>query len=307
MELAILAENIPNLPWPLTLEQQVIINTWEATRITPYKYQVRNTLALDARHDVLCVAGTGSGKMLSFVMLCFLRPEVILWIVSPLNFIENQQAEQFRKWKLRAVSVNSMTIMPNLLKDIKAGKYQVIISSPKAYQDANKLRATLLSPELAHHKQVTAIDECHCIVMWGGSFQKAYECIGNMHAFMPDPDNSPMIAATATASDIVKVATLHSLKIWPGYHLENLGNFRCNLRYEVFPMSGGQKSYDEICKLLPPSTTPLSNVNQMVVFVEDYVTVHSVALAIQKHFGLSGKAAHDAIPVYHSLRSELAK
>ncbi|KDN33838.1 hypothetical protein RSAG8_13071, partial [Rhizoctonia solani AG-8 WAC10335] len=204
MELAILAENIPNLPRPLTLEQQVIVNTWEATGIAPYKYQVRNTLALDAGRDVLCVEGTGSGKTLSFVMLCFHRPEVILWIVSPLNFIENQQAEQFRKWKLRAVSVNSTTIMPNLLKDIKAGKYQVIISSPEAYQDANKLRAALLSPELAHRKQVTAIDECHCIVMWGGSFRKAYERIGDMRAFMPDPDNSPMIAATATASDIVK-------------------------------------------------------------------------------------------------------
>ncbi|KAH7333617.1 hypothetical protein B0J17DRAFT_721510 [Rhizoctonia solani] len=113
----------------------------------------------------------------------------ILWIVSPLNFIENQQAKQFRKWGLKAVTVNSTTLTPDLLKEIKAGKYQVVISSPEAYQDVNKLRRILLSPKFANRKHVTAIDEC------------------DMRVFMSDPENAPVIAMTATASDPVKADT----------------------------------------------------------------------------------------------------
>ncbi|KAF8598992.1 hypothetical protein BDV93DRAFT_408450, partial [Ceratobasidium sp. AG-I] len=72
----------------------------EATGIVPYQYQVNVTAALYSGRDVLCVAGTGSGGTLAFVMICFMRLDAIVWIVSPLNFIENQQNKQFRAWGL---------------------------------------------------------------------------------------------------------------------------------------------------------------------------------------------------------------
>jgi superfamily II DNA helicase RecQ len=128
-----------------------------------------------------------------------------------------------------------------------------------------------------------------------------------MHGLMPNPLSCPVIAATATASDPVKEAIRRSLHFRSNYHLENLGNFRANLRYGVHTMRGGQKSYHEVCDLFPLTNTSFRDQEQAIIFVEDYVTAHSVVSALRKHFGLSGKAASDLIPCYHSLQGDLAK
>lgn len=182
----------------------------------------------------------------------------------------------------------------------------MVISSPEAYQDSNKLRPALLSKDLEAFTHVSAYDEAHCIKIWGDSFRKDYSQAGDLRAFMFRPDQSPVIAVTATASDTIKKAIVSTLQL-KDYHLENLGNFRANLCFEIHRMRAGQKSYAEICDLFPPGDSPISELKQAMVFVDDYVTAHSVAAALQKHFGLTGKKARDLIPVYHSLRSDLAK
>jgi superfamily II DNA or RNA helicase len=116
MEPAVEPAIIDQLPRPLTRIEHVAFETWKCTGIVPYKYQVDFALALDSGKDVLCVAGTGSGKSLAFVMVLFIRTDTIIWIVSPLNVIENQMAENYRRYGLSAVSVNASTINPQLIK-----------------------------------------------------------------------------------------------------------------------------------------------------------------------------------------------
>jgi Lhr-like helicase len=72
-------------------------------------------------------------------------------------------------------------------------------------------------------------------------------------------------------------------------------------------MRGGQKSYHEVCDLFPLGNTSFRDQKQAIIFVQDYVTAHSVAFALRKHFGLSGEAARDLIPCYHSLKDDLSK
>lgn len=164
-----------------------------------------------------------------------------------------------------------------------------------------------MSKELEHFTHITVVDEAHCIKTWGGDFRKAYDRIGHMRVFMFSPQKCPLIAATATASDTVKAAIISSLDLREGFHFENLGNFRRNILYEVHSMRKGQESYDEICDLLPSPDSPIQEVKQTIIFVEDYPAAHAVAAAARKHFGLSGKKARDVIPVYHSLISENRK
>ena len=193
------------------------------------------------------------------------------------------------------------------IKDIKEGKYQVVISSPEAYLDSNKLRPALLSKDLEDFTHITVVDEAHCIKLWGGDFRKAYERIGYMRVFMYQPHKCPLIAVTATASDLVKAAIISSLSVRDGFLFENLGNFRRNIRYEVHRMRRGQKSYDEVGDLLPSAQSDVQHIKQTITFVENYPAAHAVAAAARRHFGLSGKAAQDRIPVYHSLISDLRK
>jgi hypothetical protein len=101
---------------PLTQIEHIAFETWKRTGVVPYKYQVDFTLALDAGRDVVCIAGTGAGKPLAFVMITFIRPDAMVWIVSPLNVIEYKMARNYQKYGISAVSVNASTISPQLLE-----------------------------------------------------------------------------------------------------------------------------------------------------------------------------------------------
>jgi superfamily II DNA helicase RecQ len=116
MELAITLEDFPYIPRPFTFANWITFKTMFRTGVMPFAFQIRCAEALLRKRDVLCIAGTGTGKTLTFVIPCFVCPETIVWIVSPLNFIENQQCAQFLEWGLRAVSVNASTITPQLLE-----------------------------------------------------------------------------------------------------------------------------------------------------------------------------------------------
>jgi superfamily II DNA helicase RecQ len=99
------------------LAQRFIEATEKATGFKPHQWQLDVACSIhEGKRDVLVLAGTGYGKTLPFVMNCFLRPEMVVWIVSPLNYIEIEQAKVFRGWGLRAIAVNSMTSQPNLVR-----------------------------------------------------------------------------------------------------------------------------------------------------------------------------------------------
>ncbi|KAG8716613.1 hypothetical protein FRC08_009161 [Ceratobasidium sp. 394] len=287
MEAAAVVEDLALFPRPLTLEHALISRTYEVAGYVPYKYQVRTAIALWNVQDVLSIAGTGCGKTLPFMMLCFLFSEPIVRVVSPLNFIEEQQCDQFRNWKLNAVAANMSTFTPQLLKEIKDGKYQVVISSPESYHSSSKLRQALLSPELAGRKHITIFDEAHCIQTWGDDFRKAYSRCGDLQPLMVHSEDCAILATNATASNSVKQAIIAGLKLRSGYHVENLGNFRANLCYGVHRMTGGQKSYSEVGDLFP-GNPPISEVEQAIIFVNNYVDAHAVAAAVRKKFGLKG-------------------
>ncbi|KAG8708262.1 hypothetical protein FRC08_018987 [Ceratobasidium sp. 394] len=307
MEPAIDAATIPNLPRPLTLRNHVILGCIKRTNVVPRVFQVNFALAVYENRDVVCVAGTGSGKSLASILIHFFCPDVITWIVSPLNVIENQMASNYAKYGLKAVAVNASTITPKLIKDIKKGLYQVVISSPESYKDTDKLRQCLLLEKLARKKHITIVDEAHCITTWGNSgFRKDFERIGDMRVFMRDPANAPMCAATATLAAGVKPGIVKSLHIRPDYLDINLGCWRANLRYGIRLMNGGQKSYSEVSRLFD-SSIAIQDTPQAMVFVEDCQTGHCVADALRTHFKLSGQAASDSIPVYHSNLDDLTK
>jgi superfamily II DNA helicase RecQ len=120
----------------------------------------------------------------------------------------------------------------------------VVLSSHEAYKDANKLRPVLLSEKLKHKCHVTITDEAHTIKLWGQSgLRKDFLRIGDMHVFMPNPENAPMCAATATCSPRLREEIVEALKIKPNYYSMNLGCWQRNPHFSRFVMQGGQTSY----------------------------------------------------------------
>ncbi|KAG9097411.1 hypothetical protein FS749_006365 [Ceratobasidium sp. UAMH 11750] len=120
------------------------------TKFTPHDWQLEAALAIHLGRDVFILAGTGFGKTLPFIMNCLLDPTMIVWIVTPLNALANQQARTFTEWKIPSIAVNSTTTHSGIYKDIRDGKYQVIISNKKTGKKAIEAAAKkLVAPSKA--------------------------------------------------------------------------------------------------------------------------------------------------------------
>ncbi|EGO23433.1 hypothetical protein SERLADRAFT_408840 [Serpula lacrymans var. lacrymans S7.9] len=83
---------------------------------TPYSWQVDAAEAFTLGLDCTIIAGTGSGKTLAYVMPSFIQKDGMTVIISPLNTIEEEQADQFRAWGIQSVAVNGDTYNQDLHK-----------------------------------------------------------------------------------------------------------------------------------------------------------------------------------------------
>ncbi|CUA67133.1 ATP-dependent DNA helicase RecQ [Escherichia coli K-12] [Rhizoctonia solani] len=233
-----------------------------------------------AGHDTLTIAGTGSGKTLPFVMPAFVLEKAIIFILAPLNYIQEQQVKDFESMGLSAVCVNQNTNWKAVRKDILRGKYQVVISSPKAFLDVDKLRGVLLSEELADYRKFIIVDEAHVIQTWGNEFRVAYSRVGDLRAAL---HGVPFSAATAIATEEIKNAIITSL------HL-------------VYRMTGSAKSYKEITHLFPDP----ANIKKTIIFVDRVEPAKYLVQELCQYLKLTGNDKY-RVRAYFANRAESGK
>ncbi|KAG8735730.1 ATP-dependent DNA helicase sgs1, partial [Ceratobasidium sp. 423] len=116
--------------------------------------------------------------------------------------------------------------------DILAGKFQISISSIKAFMDTTRLLPIVKSPELAAlGPQYFIIDEAHCIPKWGQHFRPQYMIVGTLRLLLTR--EIPMVTATVTANNLMRQVIKQSLRFGSNAFEVNLGNRRPNIVYLV--------------------------------------------------------------------------
>ncbi|KAF8888593.1 P-loop containing nucleoside triphosphate hydrolase protein [Infundibulicybe gibba] len=277
--------------------------------MSPYSWQVDVAEALLLGLDCTVIAGTGAGKSMPFVMPLFVEKKKIIIIISPLNSLEEDQAERFKKMGLSSVAVNGETYNGKMCREIGDGKYQVLLTSPEMCLQHDGFRQLISSPLFARRICSVVVDEAHCITQWGEKFRAEYSQLGTLRAFIPTTVPFLVTSATLTPQALAQVRLITHIAASSSYHL-NLGVDRPNIAWSIRKMRGGKTDLASLDFLLLPKNDVEADDERgyelisTMVFFDDINVAMSALQHLRKQLPpeRSGEIA-----IYHSRRTSRAK
>lgn len=146
-----------------------------------------------AGRDALVIMPTGGGKSLCY-QLPAITSEGMTVVVSPLIALMRDQVLALRANGIAAAAINS-SVPPRELaatrEAIEDGKLKLLYVSPEKVTTP-RFMAYLRQ----QHISMIAIDEAHCVSIWGNDFRPEYAAL---HKLVTALANVPVIALTATA------------------------------------------------------------------------------------------------------------
>ncbi len=210
----------------MTTKTEMLEKYFGYTTFRPLQEEIID--AVLAGRDVFAVLATGGGKS-----LCYQLPALLLGgltvVVSPLISLMKDQVDALAANGIPAATINStMTYTERVATEraITSGAVRILYVSAE--------RAVLpqfLSFLSRADLRLIAVDEAHCISMWGHNFRPEYRKLRALRQQFP---RVPVIALTATAIPTVQDDIVRQLDL--RNPVEFVGSFnRRNLHYRIIP------------------------------------------------------------------------
>ena len=190
--------------------------------------------------DVIGLLPTGYGKS-----MCYLIPPLItkkvIFIISPLISLMDDQKEKLLKKGIPVSALHGNNSRKDReVFDIIDGKIKIIYMSPEYLISGDGME---LAKTLNKDKKLGyfAVDESHCISVWGHDFRKNYL---KLYKFRKKFPNIPILAVTATATPIVideigkYLKMVDRLKITANFDRPNLYLKCVDVKYENYRKKG---------------------------------------------------------------------
>lgn len=176
-------------------------------------------------HDALVLMPTGGGKSLCYQIPALLRPGVGV-VISPLIALMDDQVSSLEEVGVRAAFLNS-TQTPAQTAEIKR---RLIDNDVDLLYVAPERLMTPSTIELLELIEISlfAIDEAHCVSMWGHDFRPVYSQMTILRDKWPDV---PRIALTATADLNTREEICERLLLNPKKFVASFD--RPNIRYRI--------------------------------------------------------------------------
>jgi len=147
--------------------------------------------------DALVVMPTGAGKS-----LCFQLPAVVMdgltVVISPLISLMKDQVDSLMQIGIESAFYNSSQKVKEkqeVVEKVLSDRLKILYISPETF--SQKTTQDLLSKTKI---SLIAVDEAHCISMWGHDFRPEYKDIGKLAKGF----GVPIIALTATADEMTR-------------------------------------------------------------------------------------------------------
>ena len=194
----------------LDIAKQILKQKFGYDSFRPQQEEIISTI-LDGK-DALVLMPTGGGKSICYQVPALLQDGVTL-VISPLISLMKDQVEGLLSNGISARYLNSSQTNEEeeyVMNEALCGNLKLLYISPE------KLLSGSVSWLNRININLVAVDEAHCVSMWGHDFRPEYTQLRN---FRLDHSDIPFVALTATADettkkDIIKQLGLYSPKIF---------------------------------------------------------------------------------------------
>jgi ATP-dependent DNA helicase RecQ len=166
--------------------------------------------AVMAGRDCLAVMPTGGGKSLCFQLPAILRPGLTL-VISPLIALMKDQVDGLVSSGIAATFVNSSLSAPERnqrLRDLSNRRYDLVYVAPERFRSPRFVEAVV-----AAGVDLFAVDEAHCVSMWGHDFRPDYLQLADV---LPRLGQPQVLCLTATATPEVREDIIGQLALGVG-------------------------------------------------------------------------------------------
>ena len=190
--------------------------------------------------DGLLVMPTGGGKSLCYQLPGLLRPGCAV-VISPLIALMEDQVAKLNAMGLHADRIHSgrsRDAQRAALASYMDGSLDYLMIAPE------RLRVPGFAARLANRPPaLVAVDEAHCISMWGHDFRPDYRLLGERLPAVvgTGADRAPVLAMTATATTRVQRDIVQQLGIGEANRYIR-GFARDNLAIEVVETSPAERT-----------------------------------------------------------------
>jgi ATP-dependent DNA helicase RecQ len=258
----------------------VLKQYWGYSAFRPLQEDI--VLSVLQKKDTLALLPTGGGKSICFQVPAMAMEGVCI-VISPLIALMKDQVEQLKKRGIIATAIYTGMHKREIeiqLDNCIYGNTKFLYVSPERL-----LLEDFIEKVKRMNVCLLAIDEAHCISQWGYDFRPPYLEIANFREFLPQ--NTPVIALTATATLLVKDDICNKLK-FENPQIFTKSFSRKNLSYSVFNIENKNEKLIDILNKVPGTA---------VVYVKSRKKTKEIADLLQKnninadyyHAGLDNK------------------
>jgi len=256
--------------------------------------------AIIAGEDALVIMPTGGGKSLCYQLPALLHEGVTV-VVSPLIALMKDQVDALQALDIQATLINSSlgsAEQGRRLNQVAEGAFKLVYVAPERFRDGRFTEA-LQRVKIA----LFAVDEAHCVSMWGHDFRPDYLRVGEAIERLGRP---PVAAFTATATpdvrlDIEKNLRLRAPKIFV------TGFDRPNLELRVRHVSKNAQRYARLGQICETHKTGIiycatrKSVEKVAERLKEWDVAH-----VAYHGGMDDATRTEAQEAFLSRRADVA-
>jgi ATP-dependent DNA helicase RecQ len=240
--------------------------------------------------DVLAILPTGAGKSLCYQLPALLLPGLTV-LISPLIALMKDQVEHLPPaLRRRATVINSLVEREEIerrLDGIAQGRYKLVYAAPERLRQQTFLHALRRAGV-----SLFAVDEAHCVSLWGHDFRPDYLFIGSALDQLGQDGAAPtLLALTATATPEVRESIINTLA--RSFRVVNYGVFRPNLAYEVIQVKNTDdrlRALDQIVRETPGAGIVYVRSRENAEKVASFLRDRSHIAAAHYHAGMDRSA-----------------